>query len=273
MNRFSIFVDGSNLFGSLKKLNLQVTNYESFYHHIFTEGLKMWQTGTALTNPAHLSSSLLRTFWYVLGSIDYIDTNDAKLQAFFKELFDNDREIKRAYMALAGQANPGKPQNEVALEAWRICFEECKTYFWKKKTQLDGMKKFYHGVRSDTDFIDIIECGHWKVDFLYKYVAEKGLDTQLAVDIVTQVNFYDVALIISGDADSIPSVNYIKRLGKQVGVVEFIKGYPPEKRGKQFSNRLGAASDFVVQIYEMDLQKNKIAQPLKAGEDVIPDIP
>jgi len=130
-----------------------------------------------------------------------------------------------------------------------------KQYFLDKKKQVEGMQRFYHGVRSDTDFIDIIECGHWKVDFLNKYVVEKGVDTQLAVDIVTLASFYEVALIISGDADSIPSINFIKRLGKQVGVVEFIKGYPPENRGRQFSNRLGAAADFTVQIYESDLQK------------------
>jgi uncharacterized LabA/DUF88 family protein len=132
------------------------------------------------------------------------------------------------------------------------------------------MRRFYHGVRADTDFVDIIEAGHWKVDFLYKYVSEKGLDTRLAVDIVTQADYFDVALVISGDADSIPSINHVKRRGKQVGVVEFIKGYPPEKRGKQFSNRLGAASDFVVQIYEMDLQRNGITRELKTGEEIIP---
>lgn len=271
MTRFAIFVDGSNLFGSMKKLNLQVVNYEDFYKFIFEQGSCVWKKGTISSdNNSPFTFSLLRTFWYVVGSIDYINTSDAKLQAFFRDLFDKDKEIKRTYMALAGQANPGKPQNEVALEAWKLCFNECKSYYESKKEQVDGMRRFYHGVRADTDFIDIIECGHWKVDFLYKYVMEKGVDTQLAVDIVTQADFYDVALIISGDADSIPSVNHIKKLGKQVGVVEFIKGYPPENRGRQFSNRLGAASDFVVQIYESDLQRKSLSRELKSGEDIIP---
>jgi uncharacterized LabA/DUF88 family protein len=90
---------------------------------------------------------------------------------------------------------------------------------------------------------------------------EKGLDTRLAVDMVTQVNNYDVAILVSGDADAIPSLNHIKREGKQVCVIEFIKGYPPEAKGRQSSSRLKVAADFVTQIYEMDLVRQKLARP------------
>ena len=41
-----------------------------------------------------------------------------------------------------------------------------------------------------------------------------------------------------------------------------IKGFPPEKKGQQFSNRLGTVADFVVKIYEMDLVRNGIALQL-----------
>jgi uncharacterized LabA/DUF88 family protein len=99
----------------------------------------------------------------------------------------------------------------------------------------------------------VIECGHWKVDLLKRAVFEKGLDTRLAVDMVTMVKNYDVALLVSGDADNIPSMDYVKARGKHVGVVEFLGGYPPEKKGGSFSSRLKLTADFIVQIYEMDL--------------------
>jgi uncharacterized LabA/DUF88 family protein len=129
------------------------------------------------------------------------------------------------------------------------------------------MRRFNFSVRSNTDFIDIIECGHWKVHFLSRYVEEKGLDTTLAVDMVTLSDHYDVALLLSGDADTIPSVNHLKRSGRHIGVIDLIKGYPPEKRGRQFSSKLQSAVDFVVPIYEMTLMQKRIAAPFSGNTD------
>jgi uncharacterized LabA/DUF88 family protein len=67
-------------------------------------------------------------------------------------------------------------------------------------------------------------------------------------------------MLLSGDADNIPSVNYLKRSGKQVGVFDLIKGHPPEKKGRQFSSNLQGAVDFVVPIYETDLLKEKLVE-------------
>ncbi|MGC8774968.1 MAG: NYN domain-containing protein, partial [Chlorobaculum sp.] len=108
--------------------------------------------------------------------------------------------------------------------------------------------------------IEIIESGHWKVDLLRKRVTEKGIDTSLAVDLVTLVNSYDVAVVISGDADMIPSINYAKQQGKHIAVVDIINGYPPEKKGRQSSSRLKSHSDFTVPIYEMNLVTGGIGQ-------------
>src|SRR3712207_8832405 len=49
-----------------------------------------------------------------------------------------------------------------------------------------------------------------KVDLLHHTLNEKGLDTSLAVDMVALQDTYDVALLISGDADGIPGINYVK---------------------------------------------------------------
>ena len=106
----------------------------------------------------------------------------------------------------------------------------------------------------------------WKVDFLHRTVTEKGLDASLAVDMVALADNYDVALVLSGDADSIPSINYIKTRDKHVGVVEFVSGYPPEKKGKSFSSRLGLAADFVVRIYEMSLVAKNIGKKAQPGQ-------
>jgi uncharacterized LabA/DUF88 family protein len=258
MNRFAIFVDGSNLYGALKYLGLEIEDYESFFKYIFEESVKTWRS--AINSPLIEVAQLRRTYWYAIGSIDEWDLSDPKAQAYLRERFDSDKDLKRKYMSLAGREMPGEAQDKVATEAWVICFKEFQEWYDKKKSILDGMKRFQFAIQSGTNLIEVIECGHWKVDFLHKTLTEKGLDTTLAVDMVALENNYDIALVLSGDADSIPSIKYMKNRNKQVIAIEFIKGYPPERRGKSFSSRIKLAADFVVQIYEMDLVTKGIAR-------------
>jgi hypothetical protein len=44
--------------------------------------------------------------------------------------------------------------------------------------------------------------------------------------------------LLSGDADNIPSLDYVKGKGRHVGVIEFLGGSSPEKRGVESSSRL-----------------------------------
>ena len=42
MLRFVTFVDGSNLDGVLKHLNLRVDDYGAFYRHVFEQSVHYW---------------------------------------------------------------------------------------------------------------------------------------------------------------------------------------------------------------------------------------
>lgn len=265
ITRFSIFVDGSNLVGSLRRLNASIPEYQDFYDHIFEQALEVWK-GSVRPTTIH-PAQLTRVHWYQMGSMDELDLSDPKLQTNLREYFDTDKELKKMYMALAGQKLKGKGQNEVANEAWGICFNESKSWYENKRRVLHDIKRFNYGVRSSTDFIEIVECGHWKVDFLNRTTIEKGLDTRMAVDMVTSSQHFDVALVLSGDADTIPSVNYLKNNGRHVAVIDLIKGYPPERRGRQCSTKLQSVVDFVVPVYEMTLMQRKIAMPFTPQQD------
>src|ERR1043166_6249818 len=262
-HRFALFVDGSNLFGSLKNMNVEVSDYEPFYRFIFDEGVRIWRESFNTVTP--IPSQLRRVYWYVVGSIDQWDLSNPKAQLYLHERFKADFVVRRTYLALAGPKFPSASQEKIEEEAWAMCFKEFQDWYEKKKEILDGMRTFHYSVRTNSDFIDINECGHWKVDFLHRSLTEKGLDTAIAVDMLAMQENYDVALVLSGDADSIPSINYMKRRNKHVGAVEFLKGYPPEKRGRSFSSSLKLAADFVVQIYEMDLVSKGIGLKPLAG--------
>ncbi len=260
--KFVFFVDGSNLMGSLKKLGVEVDEYGRFFQYLFTESVDLWRSSYFDSSTA--AARLLRVNWYEVGSMDGWALDDPAVEAPLKQAFGRDAELKRSFMSLAGQNSPGAPQTQLFEDAWRLCFSEIRTWCEGKRRALDGIQRFHYGVQAQTDFIDIVECGHWKMDLLNRRVQEKGLDTRLAVDMVTQVANYDVAILVTGDADAIPSLNHVKREGRQVCVIEFIRGYPPEDRGRQSPSRLKVAADFVVQIYEMDLVRQRLARPVAA---------
>jgi uncharacterized LabA/DUF88 family protein len=257
MYRFVTFVDGSNLVGVLRRMNLRVEDYEALFRHIFDTATKVWKGTFDGGSPV---AQLHGVKWYEVGSLDEWNLGDAKAQAVLRDIFDKDRDLRRTYMALAGQKLPGRPQAEIAVEAWSMCFNDLSQWYKERQELVEGFRRFHYAIRSGTDFIDVIECGHWKLDLLHRTVLEKGLDTRLAVDMVTLLDNYEVALLISGDADNIPCLDFVQSKGRHVAVVEFLGGYPPEKKGPASSSRLKVAADFVVQIYEMDLVGRSIAK-------------
>ncbi|HEY1100693.1 MAG TPA: NYN domain-containing protein, partial [Myxococcota bacterium] len=83
--------------------------------------------------------------------------------------------------------------------------------------------------------------------------------TTLAVDMLALKDAFDVAVIISGDADMIPSISHLKRLGKQVMSIELVRGPTLDDRGRGFSTRMRMVADFVPRIYESDLLRERFA--------------
>jgi uncharacterized LabA/DUF88 family protein len=251
MHRFAFFVDGSNLFGSLKAMNLEVDDYEGLFAYVYTEAVGVWREVTL--QKGFCEAQLRRVYWYVVGSIDDWNLALPQSQTALHGGFSRDKEVKALWLAATGKANPELPPEKLEDKAWAACFKDFSEWYARKRTILDGMRRFHQGVRSSTDLIDIFDAGHWKVNFIRKYVEEKGLDTALAVDMVALQDNYDVGIIVSGDADSIPSIKHMKERNKHIAAVEFVNGSPPESKGRTFSSRLKEHADFVIRIYETEL--------------------
>lgn len=264
MYRFALFVDGSNLFGALKAMNLEVHDYERFYSYLYREAQVRWHEVTG--QETKTAVQLRRIYWYVVGSIDEWDLSLPQSQSALRSAFERDRSIHDYWMQSTGRANPELGGATLEEKSWIACFSDFRSWYDAKRATLANMRRFYQGVRSSTDLIDVVEAGHWKVDFIRKSVSEKGLDTSLAVDMVALQDSYDVAVIVSGDADSIPSIRYMKGRDKHVAAVEFVNGSPPENKGRTFSSRLREHADFVVRVYETELVRLKLAvRPDKGG--------
>lgn len=236
MNRIATFVDGSNLDGLLNRMNLRVQDFGTFFRFLIDRATVTWRTSIS---SGHIEPVMLqRVYWYRVGSIDDWNLTDPKVVEHLRGLFQKSSHVKRNYMALAGQKLKGAPDDKVFQEAWTTCFSEFKEWYESRRKHVQSLLRFYYGVKSETDFLEIIPCGHWKVDLLGRRITEKGLDTRMAVDMVMKQSTYDTALIICGDADTIPSVAEVRNHGHHAGTIEFLAGYPPEKRGGGFSSKL-----------------------------------
>lgn len=186
MVRFAFSVDGSNLFGSLKGMGIEVDDYQAFFNYLYKAAEQQWR---ASVNAVQSIDTLLqRIYWYQVRSMDSWDLDDAQAQAYLRERFDDgdNKQLKAGYMATAGKLLTGQSQEAVARKAWALCVDELRAWYEAKNKAREGMKRFHHAVRSSTDGIDIFEAGHLKVDFFSSSVEEKGLDTRLAVDMIAK---------------------------------------------------------------------------------------
>ncbi len=256
LSRFVTFVDGSNLDGTLTHLGVRVDDYGELYRYIFEQAVGHWgQTFAQGSNWPTAQHS--RIYWYVVGKMDEWDLDHNKTQDRLRYRYDNAHpKVHANYLADVPGDCPAEDRYEQAFQRY---YSETRKWYDNKLRALERKKRFYHGVQSTTDFVEIRQDGHWKVDLLYHSVDEKGLDTSMAVDVVALQSTYDVALLITGDADGIPGVTVVKNNGKHVGIAEFHKGAQATNASKGSSNRLKIVSDFVVPVYESELVDRELA--------------
>ena len=254
--KIAIFVDGPNFIGSIRRLHLEIDNFTEFYRHLLERSAEQYARSFvgALAEPLQL----WRINWYQIGSIDDIRIDDPNYIYQLHELYRGTQDISRAYQAIACRENPNFGFDECWDIGWNIFLDDARAWYASRLVSLDKIRSFNRGIRSSLDFTRMVESGHWKVDLLRRQTVEKGVDTALAVDIVTLCHSYDIAILVSGDADMIPSIQYAKQNGKHVGVVEFRA--PSDRAGAQSSSRLKNESDFLVNISSVDLVEQRIAR-------------
>lgn len=259
MHRFMTFVNGSNLFGAFKHLEVFVDDYEALFSYLFEETVKRWRMTVdgAVRPPAQQ----VRIYWYVVDTMDEWDLQNPRTRQHLYERFQDDREIKNRWIseAVRALAGTGADQSKVEQTAFTMCYDDFKNWYDKKQMILSGMNRFYHAVEASTDFIEIRRSGRWKVDLLRKTLTEKGVDVGFAVDMLAFRQYYDVAVLVSADVDGVPSLEYLKNSGAQVAVVDFVRGPLMEGKGKGATSRLKLTADFVIPVYEADLVKSGIA--------------
>ena len=212
--RVCIFLDGENFRFSLadlfrsgkfdfqKRDYLPDTDWTEFFRSLYSDR-SGWE--------------LVRVYWYVTREIDYwpsrIPFEWEKKRAFLQRCNIVDALTDQGCEDVGTESN-------TQMRAIEGVLEQRKREIRKRS---EGWRTVHTSIEHKNNQIEFRSTGSIRYDLVKRaFGQEKGVDTQLATDLITLSDIYDVALVVSGDADYIPPVQAIKRRGKLVYSVSFL---------------------------------------------------
>lgn len=177
-----LFVDGRYLHGALKRLQLQErdVNWDRFFDEITPEG--------------HM---LVRSYWYYPARIARSD------RRHYSRRDEN------------GGDNHGHENNHENNH------EQAASWLAEQELRHRKIREEVHPAIADSyERIEFRYVGILRVNATnQEYLGEKGVDVGMAVDLVSKADRYDTALVITGDQDLAPAVQYVKDRLRQVILV------------------------------------------------------
>lgn len=257
--RTVVFVDGQNFKKNLQEFSFKSSeedkNYKLDEKHFnwrpfFKEVLSKFNVATGYEH------RLLRAYWYNAESITPFKENTKLVFKIFMKYKDQFGELTEANI------------NYLAKKWW----EKERDYFNRTKDDV------FDKIQKETDFLEFKYIGQYVVkpfsvynfeknedgSFFYQGIreGEKGVDIGIAIDMVAKMQFYDVAILVSGDADFQPVVRYLKDHLKQVYQFSVAKGVPPR------INYLSAYLKSMVDVFQYFDEEELLSKFLK--KDTIP---
>ena len=215
LKRACIFVDGENFRHSicgLFKGDFNETDY--LPKNAEWGGFFNWLVENASKQPCER----VRAYWYVTDDIDFRPYLTRKLKEDhdkLKRVLSEHDPYKVRLDSLTGEVL------KVELSAITGILDEQKE---RMKKRFDGWTAIQEGISSKHDSIEFRRAGGITYD-LYRdeFRSEKAVDVKLATDLIVLRDNYDIAIIVAGDQDYVPAVQYVKDNGKRVINVSFEK--------------------------------------------------
>jgi len=122
----------------------------------------------------------------------------------------------------------------------------------------EGQRRFFEYVRK------VIPFSEFRTTHLVTrqgYIQQKGVDAKFSTDLIllAQSNAFDVAILLTGDADLKESIKLIReRYGKLVFIVAYYSQIPEERKDNTISEDLLSECDYFINL--CDLTESDIQQ-------------
>lgn len=212
MKRVCVFVDGENLRHSICDL------FESFDKQDHLPKNALWKDFYDwLVCQIEPTGKRVRTYWYVIDSIDYSPYK------FPKSDVDPVR-LKKILSWNAYYNSVLEPLTGVDLiTTMDGIVKELQAKRSTMRNRFEGWHTLHNGISVKHEAIEFRRAGAIKYDlFTDEFGKEKAVDVKLAVDLITLQDIYDTAIIVSGDQDYVPAVQIAKDKGKRVVNASFL---------------------------------------------------
>lgn len=228
----AVFVDGANFRANLRsfsfssgsptdsrryRLEERHFDWKSFYDGVIAkfDRITGWQ------------HQLIRVHWYNAATISPWISSEAQRMKLAQRVVSRHPEIR----GLTAQK---------VIELARSWYAGERNYFERLRENV------FENIQRHTDFLEFRYVGQYQVHplrahrieqfqngdirYLGVQVGEKGVDTGIAVDMIAKMSHYDAAILVSGDADFLPVVGYLKDSLKYVYQFSVAQGVPPSIR-------------------------------------------
>ena len=228
----AIFVDGANFRSNLRNFSF-TSVYPADRHSYRLEerhfDWKNFYSGVLakFDEATGWEHQLIRVHWYSAASISPWPSSE-------QQRLDLAHRVVNRHSEISGLTP--KIVIDLAYEWYR----RERNYFERLREQV------FENIQRRTDFLEFRYVGQYQVHplrahrieqredgqitYLGVQVGEKGVDTGIAVDMIAKMSNYDVAILVSGDADFLPVVGYLKDNLKYVYQFSVAKGVPPSIR-------------------------------------------
>ena len=226
--RVAFFIDGQNLFHTLKDLDKKLKEENIDWSKLFSNCLEEGE-------------SIEFAYWF--------RPKEIKEQVFLSRnrLYRQIIREKYRHNQEALLSNLGKLPREI-FNVVRLEYEERLDWWKNEKRRFWNVHRKYKSLESEYDFIKIYSSGVLKMDtYEKKPIGEKGVDVAIAVNIIESVlvDNCDRVVLVSGDSDYEEVANVLKRHGKNITCLSFENA---------ISKRLSNLVDGVYNISLIDLQ-------------------
>lgn len=226
--RVAFFIDGQNLFHTLKNLNRNLKEENINWSKLFSNCLEE-------------GDSIEFAYWFRPKDIEE-QVKLSKNRLYRQIIIEKYPHNQDVLLSNLGQL-PSEVFRVVKLE-----YEDRLDWWKNEKRRFWNVHRKYIHLEREYDFIQIYSSGVLKMDtYEKKPIGEKGVDVAIAVNIIESalLNNCDRVVLVSGDSDYEEVANVLKRHGKNIRCISF---------ENSISRRLSTLVDDVYNISLIDLQ-------------------
>ena len=254
--RTVIFVNGQNFRHNLRDFKFQ--SYPPHPHHneyrldekhfkwesFFKDSLKKFDD---VIGEKH---DLVRVYWYYANNITSWSANNFRANQIVDHYADQFPELTTEMVI-------GKARDWYEQESRR--FRQLRESVFKEIQRNSNMLEFrYVGNYVLAPFVPrrIYYNNDGDLQYQGTQIGEKGVDIGMAIDMISKMNNYDTAVLVSGDNDFIPVIQHLKDNLKHVH--HFSVGHGVGRNAKFFSPSMKNIVDCYQGFDELELLENYI---------------